>query len=121
MVKKQSIKEKTITLIDHMFENGWEVNHEFLENFKNEEVDLEKLIYGRTGEYTFHLISIDKRYTAKFSNKRLYLFKQEPTWKKYGSFPIGKIELTENGFAYVKKHEIMTQRTEFVILSEEDN
>ncbi|MNJ90251.1 hypothetical protein D3C87_78460 [compost metagenome] len=118
MARKQTVKEKMIALADHMLEHGWEVNHEFLNNFDDENATLEKLIYGKVGEYEIHLITKDKKFTAKFSNKRLHIFKKEPKWKKYGNFPIGQIELTKDGFAYVKKNEIMIQTTEFIVKRE---
>lgn len=99
MAKHITVKEKMLDLIFHMLETGWEVNHEWLRNFEDEDVNFEKLMFGKVRDEA-HLISKDKKYVAKFENKRLYIYQKLPKWRKLANFPIGQIKKTENEILY---------------------
>ncbi|MDF2533919.1 MAG: hypothetical protein K0R18_76 [Bacillales bacterium] len=116
--KKLTVKEKMIDLIEHMLVNGWKPNHEWLGSLKGTDVDFEELIFGKTGDYSAHLITEDGKFTAKFTNKRLQIFRKDPKWQKLGNFPVGKVEKIENGIIYRKISGIAIQSTEIIVVGE---
>ena len=119
MVKKKSVKEMTGDLIFHMLDNGWSVNHEYLGNFKKEDVDLEALMMGKDKNKNHLSVTIGEEvFVAKFENKRLKVWRMKPSWKKIGNFPIGQIKLIENGIIYEKQIGIVSETVKIIVPKE---
>ena len=94
--KKQTAKERQLELVQHLLNVGWEVNHEWLGNFKNDEVDFEKLIVGKAGT-DCHLVSPCEKYTVRVKKLYAAFWQKDPKWIKMGNYHIKDIEKTENG------------------------
>lgn len=121
MAKKKTITELTHELIIHMLEKGWEINHEYLGNFKDDEVDFEKLILGLQNN-KYHLVANvnDEVFVAKFESKRLKIWRMKPSWRKIGNWPVGQVILTDDGFKYSKQTGIAIEETIVVIPRKEE-